>query len=36
LVKAIDANLTPKRRAALLEQGANLDEEIAVLEPLLV
>jgi predicted ATPase/DNA-binding XRE family transcriptional regulator len=36
LVKAIDAKLTPQRRAAALEQGANFDEEIAVREALQV
>jgi predicted ATPase/DNA-binding XRE family transcriptional regulator len=36
LVEAIDAKLTPQRRAALLEQGANLDEEIATREAMKV
>ena len=34
LVKAIEAKLMPLRRAALLEQGANLDEELAMREAL--
>ncbi|HEY6449347.1 MAG: hypothetical protein WAJ94_03175 [Candidatus Cybelea sp.] len=36
LVEAIGAKLTPQRRAAMLEQGANLEEEIAVREALQV